>query len=106
MLAIVTIVNSGCEKKAPVAREKMIEVMMDIMLLESGSTVKYTYGAIPDKIWQRDYEFVAKKNNLTTDQVKSAMDYYTERPEVFSAIMEQVITRLQKEQVQRLKSTP
>lgn len=69
------------------------------MLMESGNLVKYTYGAVPDSIWHRDYAFVAKKHGLSEEKLKAAIEYYSSRPEAFSAIMEKVITGLQKEQV-------
>lgn len=79
----------------------MVDLLTDIMLLEAGNQVQYNFAAVPDNIWKRDYAFVCKKNNLDTATFKKSMQWYNERPEIFSKVLEQVLTRLQKRQVEQ-----
>ncbi|MBM3920447.1 MAG: DUF4296 domain-containing protein [Sphingomonadales bacterium] len=99
-------VVAACAKKAPIAKEKMVEVMTDVMLMESANAINYNHGLLPDSLWENDYTVVFKKNNISKEEFKNAISYYQEHPDVFSGIMEKVITRLQKMQLKRQTERP
>ncbi|MEK0420923.1 MAG: hypothetical protein RLZZ161_774 [Bacteroidota bacterium] len=75
--------------------------MTDVMLMESANAIDYNNGLLPDSLWEKDYAVVFKKNNISKEEFKDAVAYYQEHPDQFSGIMEKVITRLQKMQLNR-----
>lgn len=75
--------------------------MTDVMMMESANAIQYNYGLLPDSLWEKDYAVIFKKQGITKDEFKDAIEYYQEHPDQFSAIMEKVITRLQKMQFKR-----
>ena len=80
--------------------------MTDVMLMESANAVNYNHGLLPDSLWEKDYADVFKKHSITKADFKGAMDFYQNHPEQFSGIMEEVITRLQKMQLNRQSERP
>ena len=79
-----------------VSEEKMEKILADAMVLESGNQIFYNFGVLPDSVWERDYAFVCKKYDVNYADFVQQMKYYQDEPEDFSAMMEKVITRLQK----------
>lgn len=84
----------------------MTDVMTDVMMMESANAIQYNYGLLPDSLWEKDYAVIFKKQGITNDEFKEAIEYYQEHPDQFSAIMEKVITRLQKMQFKRQTERP
>ena len=91
----------SCRETAPVAHKKMVDVMTDVMLLEGGSQAQYNFGNVSPNAWKRDYVFILKKHNLDTAIFRKSMVYLEKNPEEFSKILEEVITKLQKIEVQK-----
>lgn len=91
----------SCKEKAPVPRKKLVAVFTDVMILEGGNQAQYNFGNIPPAIWQRDYAMVLKKHNLDTADFRKSMEYLEKNPELFSGILEEVITGLQKAEVEK-----
>jgi Domain of unknown function (DUF4296) len=83
----------------------MANVLTDILLLEAGNQVQYNFATIPDKIWKRDYAFVCKKHKMDTSDFRKGMNWYSDHPEQYTKIMEQVINRLQRQQVEPQKQS-
>ena len=79
-----------------VSEEKMEKILADAMVLESGNQIFYNFGVLPDSVWERDYAFVCKKYDVDYADFVKQLKYYQDEPEDFSAMMEKVITRLQK----------
>jgi len=92
---------AACAKKAPLAKEKMADVMTDVMLMESANAINYNHGLLPDSLWEKDYAVVFSKHGISREEFKNAVSFYQEHPDQFSVIMEKVITRLQKMQLKR-----
>jgi hypothetical protein len=80
--------------------------MTDVMLMESANAINFNQGLLPDSLWENDYAVIFKKHQIGRDQFKTAIVYYQAHPEQFSAIMEKVITRLQKMQFTKQKERP
>lgn len=97
---------AACAKKAPLAKEKMADVMTDVMLMESANAINYNHGLLPDSIWENDYAVIFAKHGVSKETFKNALDFYHEHPDQFSGIMEKVITRLQKMQLKRQNERP
>jgi hypothetical protein len=100
------IILVSCAKNAPINQEKMVDVMTDVMLMESSNAINYNHGLLPDSLWEADYATVFKKHTIHKDDFKNALTYYQGHPEQFSVIMEKVITRLQKMQLKRQTERP
>jgi hypothetical protein len=79
----------------------MVEVMTDVMLLEGGNQAQYNFGNVSEKAWRRDYLFIMRKHGLDTAIFRKSMNYLEKKPEEFSKILEEVITKLQKTEVQK-----
>lgn len=77
----------------------MAEVMTDVMMMESANSINYNNGVLPDSLWEKDYAVIFKKHAISREDFKNAVSFYHEHPDQFSAIMEKVITRLQKMQL-------
>ena len=92
---------ASCAKKAPLPQDKMAEVMTDVLMMESANAINYNQGLLPDSLWEKDYAVIFKKHAISREDFKNAVSFYHEHPEQFSAIMEKVITRLQKMQLNR-----
>lgn len=73
----------------------MIDLMCDVMIMESGNQVKYNYANLPDTLWQQHYNFVCKKHKVPYADFKLELLRLKEDPEAFSALMEKVITQMQ-----------
>ncbi len=84
----------------------MAKIMGDVLVLEAGNQVQYNYANIPQNIWKRDYAMVCKQNKTDTAQFRKAMVWYGNHPEQYSKILEQVIAKLQRLQVEPNKKTP
>lgn len=84
----------------------MTDIMTDVMMLESANAIEYNHGLLPDSLWEQDYAQVFKKHQVDKETFKEAFLFYQEHPEQFSKIMEAVITRLQKLQLQRQTERP
>jgi hypothetical protein len=97
---------AACAKKAPLPKEKMVDVMTDVMLMESAKAINYNHGLLPDSLWEKEYAVIFSKHHIAKEQFKTAIAYYQAHPEQFSAIMEKVITRLQKMQFTKQKERP
>ena len=80
--------------------------MTDVMLMESANAINYNHGLLPDSLWEKEYAGIFNKHHIAKEQFKTAIDYYQAHPEQFSAIMEKVITRLQKMQFTKQKERP
>lgn len=87
-------------------QDRMTDLMTDVVLLESGNQVQFNFSAIPDNIWKRDYTAVCKKHGTDTTNLRLALDWYHKHPEQFSKVMEQVIVRIQKRQLEPQKLQP
>lgn len=92
---------AACAKKAPVAEDKMVDLMTDIMLFEAAQAISYNYGNLPETTWKRDYQFICNKHNVSKETFESALTYYQSHPDRYSRVMEKSITRLQKQQLKR-----
>ena len=90
-----------CAEKPPVDSRKMTAVLTDCMLLEGGNQVEYNYANIPGTIWNRDYAAVCARHQLDTNAFRAGMEYLVQHPEEFTAILENVITRLQKQEMKQ-----
>jgi len=97
---------AACAKKEIIAKEKMVDVMTDVMLMESANAINYNHGLLPDSLWEKDYAVVFTKHGVSKEAFKDAIAYYQEHPDQFSGIMEKVITRLQKMQLNRQSEKP
>jgi hypothetical protein len=79
----------------------MVDLFTDIMLLEGGNQAMYNFGNIPAEVWRRDYQFVCKKHSLDTSDFRKSMVFLEDHPDQLSKILEEVITKLQKTEVQK-----
>lgn len=78
------------------SKRKMIDIMVDINLAESGlrvANVQHTQSA--DSTYQRSlFLEVFKSHNVTPDEFSSSLDYYTrhvdDMNEIFSAVIEKL----------------
>lgn len=96
----------SCNSKPPYKHKEMVEVLSDVMLLEGGNQVQYNFGNIPDWVWERDYVFVCKKHNMDTTAFRTNMNFLETHPDEFSAILEEVITKLQKAELNKNAPQP
>lgn len=87
-------------------RSKMIPLFSDIMLLEAGNQAAYNYGNIPNPVWMRDYMLICKKHNTDTATLRKTFNYLQQHPETYSKLLEDVITRLQKEEMAKSRANP
>ncbi len=106
ILTAIGIIFFSCSQKAPADSAVMTDVLTDIMILEAGNQVQYNFGTIPNRVWKRDYQQVCTKYKMDTTTFKTAMNWYSDHPEQFSKIMEQVISRLQRRQLEPQKANP
>lgn len=91
----------ACQEKPAVPRAKMVPLLKDCMMLEAGNQVKYNFAHIPQYVWQRDYAFVCKKHGVDTADFRQSLNYMEKHPEEFASVLEEVITALQKEEVNK-----
>jgi hypothetical protein len=84
---------------SPIKKNKMEDVMYDIMIVESGNQHKYNFGLLPREKWDKDYFIIAQRHDLDTQDLKKAFTYYSAHPKEFGQVMETVITRLQEKQL-------
>jgi hypothetical protein len=85
----------SCGPKPHVRESVMIDLMCDVMILESGNQVKYNYANLPDTLWQQHYDFVCKKHKVAYADLKLELLRLKADPEAFAALMEKVITQMQ-----------
>lgn len=90
----------------PVEENKMVDILADAMVLESGIQIKYNYAVLPDSIWTANYGFILKKHNVTVADFDKTLDYYKRDGKAFSALMEKVIVKLQKDEVKHKIDRP
>ncbi|MBL7812885.1 MAG: DUF4296 domain-containing protein [Bacteroidetes bacterium] len=94
-LCLLLFLSVACKEEPAIPQTVMVDVMADISLLEAGNQLKYNGGLLPDKVWERDYDFIFKKHKVSAADFKQTIAWYRKHPEVFSKTMEKVITRLQ-----------
>ncbi|MCC6722074.1 MAG: DUF4296 domain-containing protein [Bacteroidia bacterium] len=72
----------------------MTELLTDISLAEGNYKVVNKYGLFNTTLIDSTYSFIYKKHNLQKWQVDSSFKYYSNQPELFAKIMEDVIENL------------
>lgn len=72
----------------------MTELITDLSLAEGNYKVVNKYGLFNAKLIDSSYAFIYKKHNLEKWQVDSSFKYYSNKPELFGKIMEDVIENL------------
>lgn len=88
------------EEKIPetvIPKEKMVLVLVDIHLAEAGSQFNVPFDNSTN-IKQAYYQFIFKKHKITYPQLMKSWTFYTEHPEIFSEVYNEVITELSKKQ--------
>lgn len=102
MLGLIT----ACASEYPLNEEKMVEILSDVMVMESGNAVQYNYGLLPQKKWATDYALVCKKHGTDTATFRANLLMYEKDPEKYTRVMEKVITRLQQQEIQKKVQKP
>lgn len=95
------------EEKEPdylMSEEEFIEVLTDFQ--EAEAIVRLGYGRWPDSLIANDSLFssVFRKYEMTKVEFDSNFDYYSDRPEVFEKMFEEVITNLSERSARVMES--
>jgi hypothetical protein len=108
-LIIACVFLFSCSEKKPLSipptilpKEKMVEVMVDIHLLEASINLSISYA---DKITPGNPNptpnfDILTKNKITKKQYDDSFDFYTQHPELLNEVYEQVLSDLSKMQAQ------
>ena len=75
-------------------RKKMITVLTDIVLAEGNDKVLRKYGYNTTVLLDSSYQFIYKKQNIEKWQMDSSFKYYSNHPEDFAKMMEEVLENL------------
>lgn len=75
-------------------REKMVTVLTDIVLAEGNDKVLKKYGYNSGILLDSSYQFIYARQNIQNWQMDSSFKYYSNHPEDFASIMEEVIENL------------
>lgn len=100
-LFLLIFILSACKEKQVnskniyhVDKKKMTELLTDISLAEGNYKVVNKYGLFNTKLIDSSYSFIYKKHNLEKWQVDSSFKFYSNNPELFDKIMEDVVENL------------
>jgi hypothetical protein len=77
-----------------ISRNQMVSLLTDIVLAEGNDKVLKKYGYNAPVILDSSYQFIYIKQNLERWQVDSSFKYYSNHPEDFSNMMDEVIENL------------
>ena len=72
----------------------MITVITDIVLAEGNDKTLKKYGYNSPKLLDSSYQFIYKKQNLQKWQVDSSFKYYSNHPDDFIKMMDEVLENL------------
>lgn len=75
-------------------RNKMINVLTDIVLAEGNEKVLHKYGYNTKVLIDSSYQFIYKKQNIKKWQMDSSFKYYSNQGEEFTKMMDEVIENL------------
>lgn len=75
-------------------RNKMVTVLTDIVLAEGNDKVLKKYGYNSTVLLDSSYQFIYKKQKIERWQMDSSFKYYSNHPEDFTKMMEEVIENL------------
>jgi predicted ATPase len=100
LLFLVTVFFSCKEKQVKsksgyhLERKKMVTVLTDIVLAEGNDKVLKKYGYNSGILLDSSYQFIYKKQNIKNWQMDSSFKFYSNHPEDFASIVEEVIENL------------
>lgn len=98
---IVLLTFTACKEKQVKAysgyhlpRNKMITVLTDIVLAEGNEKVLKKYGYNTNVLIDSSYQFIYKNQKIEKWQMDSSFKYYSNHPDDFTKMMEEVIENL------------
>lgn len=99
LLAAVLLMVSCGGKKLPegvLAHDSMVPLLVDVYLLEAYYAVEtnYNYDSLSPEM-MRAYDDVLARHGVTLDDFETSLAYYSEHPELYSAINREVAARLE-----------
>lgn len=86
--------KSGAQPKDLIAKDKMIDVLVDVHLAEASTEVRSITPQLIDHIAAERYQMVFSKYKITLDQFVDSYNYYLEHTEVLDEIYVEVVNRL------------
>lgn len=86
---------------APIEREKMIDIMIDIHLAEAlANNTKLKREGVELKSIGQYYEDIFKVHQIDQEKFTMAFEYYTQRPNEFDLMYEELIDKMSKMQAE------
>jgi hypothetical protein len=107
---LISCLNEEAEVKIPddiLIKKKMALLLADIHLAQAECQTKnITKTDSTGKVQGIDYERIFHKHKTTKDQYKKSLSFYTEHPDLFSVVYEEVINELSRRQGELKKTSP
>ncbi len=86
--------KSGAQPKDLIAKDKMIDVLVDVHLAEASTEIRSITPQLIDHITAERYQMVFDKYKITLDQFVDSYNYYLEHTGVLDEIYVEVVNRL------------
>ena len=106
LLLCILPISCGNEDELPegiIEKEKFIEILSDVQIFESMN--QYIRNKETDFDIDHTYQWMFEHYNVTEEEFKSSLDYYSQDPLVFEVIYDEVIVRISEKQVEFTKKT-
>lgn len=85
-------------------KEKMVEIMVEVNLAEAALNLQYVSD---NKVSNsKEYEEVFKRKNISRVQYDESLEYYTQYPELLTAMYDEVLNELSKMQAEVATHNP
>ncbi len=94
---LIALLLGSCSKELPIDKDKTVLVLADAMRLEASQQVAYNYMLLSDSVWTLQYDFLLKKHGVSNTDFEETMAYYKRHGKEFAALMEEVVSILEKE---------
>lgn len=75
-------------------KKKMTEVLTDLVLAEGNQKVLQKYGYNTNILIDSSYQFIYKIHNIEKWQMDSSFKYYSNHPDDFTKMMDEVVENL------------
>lgn len=97
---------SSCGKgDAPIEgvieRDKFVEVLIDVQISESMN--QFIRNKESDYNLDFSYQWIYEKHGINEEIFRTSIEYYTEDPETFEAIYDEVIIRISEKKIEYIK---